>query len=373
MCKSDCNCQKEGPKINLKAHEHRTESFDGRQHLVIPVIMAREDVVMNEALLPSGEMFAAAWNGVPVTIGHPSDGEDFLSANSPRVIEEWCAGRIFNASVVDGVLKGEAWIDVAKLNKLDRDLIRHLKEIPIDVSTGYFADAEPSVGELNGREYKMIHRNVRPDHLALLPGETGACSWENGCGVRTNRRTLMKDTKGAFLALAKAFGFVIEDKKLKANEEDLPKDQKDYDPEMEENEDEEKKDKEAAMTKEDVEKTVANAIAAALKAHAAAPAKLSAEDEAAVSFARNMIANQRTALVTKITSNSDMTEDQLKGFDMTALETIANGIRVVEADYSGRYIGNGAAGSDKKDDVAVAMETNGVLAHFKARNKKEAA
>jgi hypothetical protein len=50
-----------------------------------------------------------------------------------------------------------------------------------------FTDEERTQGEWNGETYEAVASNYVPDHLALLPGERGACSWEDGCGVRTNK------------------------------------------------------------------------------------------------------------------------------------------------------------------------------------------
>lgn len=41
-------------------------------------------------------------------------------------------------------------------------------------------------GELNGRGYKTIHRNLLPDHIAILTKEIGACSVKDGCGLNRN-------------------------------------------------------------------------------------------------------------------------------------------------------------------------------------------
>ena len=66
MCKSNCGCSK---AHQLKAHLSRDEikraSLDGREYLVVPVIMARGDVVMNGLLTPASEFETFAWNGVP--------------------------------------------------------------------------------------------------------------------------------------------------------------------------------------------------------------------------------------------------------------------------------------------------------------------
>jgi hypothetical protein len=54
----------------------------------------------------------------------------------------------------------------------------------LEVSTGLYALEEDKEGEYEGQEYKVIWRNITPDHLAVLPkGSIGACSIEDGCGA----------------------------------------------------------------------------------------------------------------------------------------------------------------------------------------------
>lgn len=201
--------------VALKKSEIKKMKYEGREHIVVPVIMAKADVVMNGAVLPEEEYFADSWNGVPVTVGHPETPKgEFLSANDPKVLTQWAIGRIFNTYVEAGSLRAEAWIDVARANKVFPGLVQRLVDgEQIDVSTGYFADAEEASGILFGQEYNAVHRNVRPDHLAFLPNEEGACNWEDGCGIRANKRSIMhkklaavahslKETLDALLALS---------------------------------------------------------------------------------------------------------------------------------------------------------------------------
>lgn len=200
MCqgRTDCTCCKvHRLSANLLASESRMVMHDGRKHLVIPLVMAKASVVMNGNLLPVEEMLPHTWNGRPVTVSHPTvDGIPVSASASPEVLEEWAIGTIFNARIDGDALKAEAWIDIAKCNRNFPGLIARIKsQETIDVSTGYFCDVEETAGELNGRKYTGIQRNVRPDHLALLPDEVGACSWADGCGVRTNRRlSVMRKT-----------------------------------------------------------------------------------------------------------------------------------------------------------------------------------
>jgi len=162
--------------------------------------MARSDVVMNDALLPQEEMIPEAWDGVPVTWGHPNEAGDFVSANTPATLSQWSIGRIFNSKVEGTSLKAEAWIEVDRAEEVAPGFIESIlkakKMVPIDVSTGYFSRDDAQSGELNGRPYTMVNRAVMPNHLAILVGEEGACSWADGCGVRSNtRRKTMKAVK----------------------------------------------------------------------------------------------------------------------------------------------------------------------------------
>src|SRR5215510_15341457 len=66
-----CTCQTKQRqlKANLLAGEAKRVSYEGRQTLIVPVVMARADVVMNDGIVPVEEMVPYAWNGVAVTVG----------------------------------------------------------------------------------------------------------------------------------------------------------------------------------------------------------------------------------------------------------------------------------------------------------------
>ena len=65
----------------------------------------------------------------------------------------------------------------------------------LEQSTGLFADLEEKEGEFDGQKYKWIARNIRPDHVAILPHEEGACSIADGCGTpRVNQSGLSDPT-----------------------------------------------------------------------------------------------------------------------------------------------------------------------------------
>jgi hypothetical protein len=136
------------------------------------------------------QKFPAAWNGVPLTVHHPVTQEGIpISANSPDIITDWSIGRVFNVQFVGGKLKGEAWVDVALAQELAPEVLSLLNSgADVEISTGLFSEDDSTPGEWNGEKYTATVRNFRPDHLALLPGGQGACSFSDGCGVRANNQ-----------------------------------------------------------------------------------------------------------------------------------------------------------------------------------------
>jgi hypothetical protein len=175
----------------------RKEKHQGRNHIIVPVVMIREGVLNGShgPLLHNAEEFGkfiAAWNGIPVVVNHPKrDGMD-VSANIPEVIDTEIVGRVYNTNVEGKKLKAEAWLDEERLQKVSPVAMQAIIDhAPLDVSVGVFNDEDDTPGDYeleDGQKehYESIARNHRPDHLALLPGGKGACSWADGCGIRNN-------------------------------------------------------------------------------------------------------------------------------------------------------------------------------------------
>lgn len=178
--------------VATNGYNIREETLDGKKHLVVPVVMMVEGVHSGShgPILHQGVELARiteAWNGIPVTIAHPTADGQNVSANSPSVLDSTAVGRIFNAHYDNG-LKAEAWIDLEKIESRSPTALAYIRSgRPLEVSVGVFNDTEITEGEWNGETYEAIASNYRPDHLALLPGERGACSWEDGCGIRANK------------------------------------------------------------------------------------------------------------------------------------------------------------------------------------------
>lgn len=176
----------------------RTEQRDGRQWLVAPVValasgVRNGELVTQDAILDHPQ----TWNGRPIVVYHPQDEEGHpISANSPEVLERQQIGQFFNVNAhANGVakLKGEMWIDIRKAERIGGEAAEVLRRLrndePLEVSTAYFRDVIQRSGSLNGKTYETVAQNLRPDHLAALPNQVGACSWEDGCGApRINKR-----------------------------------------------------------------------------------------------------------------------------------------------------------------------------------------
>lgn len=184
--------------VQTTDYEIRTEEVRGTEYWIVPVVMMVEGVhhgSRGPMLYTEEELAAsvASWNGMPVTIGHPQDEEgSYISANVPDVLEG-IVGRIYNPKMNDSKLTAEAWIDINSLAALSPEAFEYIKEKKaLDVSVGVFSSEVKGEGEFNGESYRAEAVNLTPDHLALLPGETGACSWDDGCGIRLNSKQNMK-------------------------------------------------------------------------------------------------------------------------------------------------------------------------------------
>lgn len=178
---------------SISGYAVKEAMFQEKKHLVVPVVMIVEGVLNGShgPLLHTAEEFGKfpdSWNGIPAVINHPEKNGIPVSANDPEVLETYAVGVVFNTQANSTQLSAEIWLDEEKLGKVSNDtLVAVNKKKPIEVSVGVFTDDDPEEGEYDGIKYNAIARNHRPDHLALLPGAVGACSLEDGCGVRANK------------------------------------------------------------------------------------------------------------------------------------------------------------------------------------------
>lgn len=171
----------------------RMDSMGDRDYLVVPMIMMTEGVHTGDggSLLYRNEDLSknpSLWNHKPVVVYHPQKNGKGISACDPDVITNRGIGVIMNAFCVDGKLKAEAWLEPAKMDKVDNRISKAIEnDEMMELSTGLFTDNEVTEGDWNGEAYEAIATNYGPDHLAILPDLKGACSIKDGAGfLRTN-------------------------------------------------------------------------------------------------------------------------------------------------------------------------------------------
>lgn len=186
--------------INSPAKIRRV-SEGGRDFLVAPMSLINPGILNGSqgALLYTPEDCKSTineWSGIPIVVYHPTRNGVNVSASAPGVIDESGIGQVRNPRF-DRKSKAEGWFDVEKTRQVDNNLPEHIRILPrlergqpIELSTGLFTDNDPTPGLHKGREYDAVARNHRPDHLAVLPDQVGACSINDGCGVSVNQLTV---------------------------------------------------------------------------------------------------------------------------------------------------------------------------------------
>lgn len=206
--------------IKALARLHRTEKKHGKEYLVLPSVLLTEGV-HNGFYYPPSELakHPSAWSGRPIPIQHPLSDGNPVTCNSPDLLlGDGSVGYTFNTRYEDGKLKGELWIDKQKISKVDPHTFRHLQAgLPIEISTGLWSDEEESPGVWNGEEYTAVIKGMKPDHVAILPGAVGACSWADGCGApRINEDSTQPKTDDTEVSMNDSEDFVSVWQKFKS-------------------------------------------------------------------------------------------------------------------------------------------------------------
>lgn len=155
---------------------------DGKDYIVAPVAMLTPGVHAGShgpLFYPADELAKApaAWDGKPVTVNHPAAGA-YVPGQTPTI------GTIKNTRY-DGKLRAEVWLDAAALVYHAEELYHALENGgTVEVSTGVYTTNDPTPGtDPGGTTYAAVAREYRPDHLAILTDQPGACSVAAGCGL----------------------------------------------------------------------------------------------------------------------------------------------------------------------------------------------
>lgn len=189
-------------KIQFSGVTGQRKRVAGVDYAVYPSVILVEGVhhgaIGAPTMYPTDVLASSApmWNNIPVTINHPQDKEgEYVSAGSPEVLQAWAVGKLLNARYEDGKLKADVMINIAKANDKHPTLINDLdRGVEMQVSTGLFGEEVAEEGLWNNEAYANRLTAIQPDHLALLPGAEGACSWADGCGIRANKEMKVNST-----------------------------------------------------------------------------------------------------------------------------------------------------------------------------------
>lgn len=179
---------------NLLPKSCRIETLEGREHVVVPMVILTEGVHNGSngpLYYPKEELGKTpeSWNHKPIVVYHPTQNGVGISACDPNVINTRKVGIMMNTKIDGGRLVSEAWIERARADAVDSRIMSAIdKQEMMELSTGVFVDQEKQTGTWNGEQYVGVAKNFRPDHLALLPDQIGACSINDGAGFLRNSR-----------------------------------------------------------------------------------------------------------------------------------------------------------------------------------------
>lgn len=184
-------------KVKLVSNLAQMRNLAGVEYAVYPCVLLVEGVHQGsgqdtDPVFYSAQVlqeYAPYWNNVPVTMGHPKVNGRYVMCNTDGTIrQQYQVGYVSNARYENGKLKAELWLNVALVEEKAPGLLQYLEnDGELDVSTGLLAGQQSTAGTWNEENYLASVLEMIPDHLALLPGATGACSWADGCGVRVNQ------------------------------------------------------------------------------------------------------------------------------------------------------------------------------------------
>lgn len=177
--------------------QSRREYLNGRRFLVVPITSIIPGVLNGS----QGPLYYAPrpiqdsvplWDNVPIVRYHPLKAGKHVSAWDLEPHER--IGFLRN-SKYSGKLVHEGWFDEELTKNLDERIFNALTSgSPMEMSTGLYTENRPAENGANhgGKAYMHYAENYQPDHLAILPDQTGACSVRDGCGMNVNA----KDSQG---------------------------------------------------------------------------------------------------------------------------------------------------------------------------------
>lgn len=176
----------------------RRETYNGREHLVLPSYTLPANVVMNGGLYTQEEIDAhyQGLEGTLAPLGHPQVNGQFVSAFSPEGIN---AGHIGawnrNVKKSGNRIYLEKWVDVSRASESEggRELLERVAAIergedvpPIHTSVAAFLDQLEPNEQQRATGADWVAKIYSMDHDAILLHEVGAATPEQGVGLMVN-------------------------------------------------------------------------------------------------------------------------------------------------------------------------------------------
>ena len=180
-------------RVNIRslanASKVRREERNGRKVIIVPAATLPDNVIMNGILYPADEI-AKSFAGLertPAPLGHPTINGKFVSARDPEGINLGYIGA-WNENVrhEGGRVLMDKVIDIEVANRCDggKKVLAAIEAGgPIHTSTGLLAKLTPVA---NDATHKQVARDYDFDHDAILIGEEGAATPDQGVGMLVN-------------------------------------------------------------------------------------------------------------------------------------------------------------------------------------------
>lgn len=217
-------------RVTVNSAKVRRAIYNGRDYLVAPLTLIVPGVLPGSKgplYYPLEEIKAnySEWDWVPIVVNHPYEMGQHVWATLPKlnlkVLEKSGIGFLLKTNTKGGKLRSEGWFDIEHTQRIEPRIYEALiTNTPIELSTGLGTTDETAPAgskcPTTGRPYLSIARNYRPDHLAVLPDQVGACSLDDGCGVlvnqdstRNNETNLLNLVTNQFQSSSLDDGFVL--------------------------------------------------------------------------------------------------------------------------------------------------------------------
>jgi hypothetical protein len=182
-------------RVNISARVNSAEIKKLRRHgrdiMIVPSATLPDGIVMNGIRYDAEEIEKSyrSLERTPAPLGHPEIEGMFVSASDPEGLARgWIGawnenvrrenGRVYLDKVIDLTTANQTTGGKAVLEAIEKGL-------PVHTSTGLFCTLETLTNDASGAEYAA--RDIVFDHDAILIGEEGAATPEQGVGMMVHK------------------------------------------------------------------------------------------------------------------------------------------------------------------------------------------